>query len=201
MTSNSMVEGLQAARISTGRFRPSGVAFWMALLQASVMASSQAERSGSASDWPFRNRLSATRAAGTSDNSQGMEMRKVTSAGALMAGCDMRFCFDDLKDAMEPGEFEELLHRWAGIDQPKGQRAVAAIGEFVEGDQRAEPATVHKLRFREIDLDGLEVRRNGGGDLFAKALRIRGGQLLEIRDCESFCAVEYFHCLFCWIKP
>src|SRR3954462_10664100 len=117
----------------------------MALLQASASASSEAEISISPTPCSWRNSCTSSRAGVTSLKSHCNDVRKVTQAGAFLGRHDLSFGFNDLKNSVQTGEFENLLDRWRRVDQAHRDRTVTAVDELVDGDQRAQPATIDKV--------------------------------------------------------
>src|SRR5258707_13312666 len=103
VTCNSILDGVQIARISTCRSRAPGGALWIALLHGSARASSQAEFSSWRIPCSSRKQRISRRTELTFPKSHSREVRKVTHTGAWLARCDISIALDNLENPVEPG--------------------------------------------------------------------------------------------------
>src|SRR5260370_27698094 len=100
-----------------------------------------------------------------------------------------------LKEVVNPGKLKHLLHGRLQVEQAQGDGLLAnpVVGGLENRHERAQSATVYMTDVREINLDLLEPRRQGGADFVAEPARVDGAQFLDVVDGQSSIMSLYFH--------
>ena len=102
---------------------------------------------------------------------------------------------DDLKQVVEPGQFEHLADGRLRIKKQNGDAAVVIflVGRLENGDQSRQAAAIHHGALGKVNFNPLEFRLDAGANLMPQRARIRRRQLPNRADAQGPVLSLNFH--------